>query len=251
MKPSAPTPRTRAAPRYATVADALIEDIAAGRYPVGSLLPPEAELCARYRVSRHTVREAARRLVADGLITRQPGIGTTVRARTAQPQYTASIGSLDELMQYTQRTRLKLLSTDEVAAHGPLAQALDCPPGQLWFRLHTLRYADDLAAPISVTDIYVPPEFRAIERHFGGGRVAVYRLIEERFGERIVEVRQDIAGLQIPAAQAVLLGVRRGSAGLDVTRTYLGPGGRTVSISKNTYPAGRFRLTTRWRLQAA
>ena len=45
-------------PRYAQVAQALIEDIQAGRYPVGTLLPTEQELCRQFDISRHTVREA-------------------------------------------------------------------------------------------------------------------------------------------------------------------------------------------------
>ena len=42
--------------RYSTVAKDLMEGIASGRYPVGSLLPTEFELCDLYDVSRHTVR---------------------------------------------------------------------------------------------------------------------------------------------------------------------------------------------------
>lgn len=236
------------APRYATVADALIRDIAAGRYPVGALLPPETDLCAQYGVSRHTVREATRRLVAMGLISRHPGIGTRVRTQATESRYSASLGSLNDLMQYTQQTRLELLSTADVAAHGELARELGCRDGQHWFLLHTLRYAEGRAEPISVTDIYVPPEYRDIEHHFGSGSVAVYRLIERNYGERIVEVRQDIGGLAVDAQQAALLGVPEGSPALDVTRTYVGPRDRTISISKNVYPAGRFRLSTSWRL---
>ncbi|HQN12873.1 MAG TPA: GntR family transcriptional regulator, partial [Quisquiliibacterium sp.] len=56
-----------AGPRYQQVADALARDIARGLYEVGSLLPTEAQLCTLFNVSRHTVREATRRLVDVGL----------------------------------------------------------------------------------------------------------------------------------------------------------------------------------------
>ncbi len=237
-------------PRYASVADALRRDIAAGRYGVGSLLPPESELCTAYGVSRHTVREAARRLVALGMISRHPGIGTRVRATEPAPRFAASLGSMDELLQYTEQTRLVLLDAGDVQARGALAEELRCADGAPWFRLHTLRYAEELAQPISVTDIYVPPAYRGIADHLGQGSVAVYRLIEQHFGARIVEARQDIGGLPIPADAAALLGVEPGGAGLEVLRRYLGADGHTISLSRNVYPAGRFRLSTSWRLSA-
>ncbi len=246
--PARGTP-SAALPRYASVADALVRDIAAGRYAIGSLLPPESALCLRYGVSRHTVREATRKLVGLGLITRHPGIGTIVRAQSAQVRYTASIGSPAELIQYAQRTRLKLLATDEVIARGALAAELGCREGERWVCLHTLRYAAGVSPPISVTDIYVPPAYRDLAQHFGHGRVAVYELIEREHGVRIQEVRQDIGGVAMPPEAAALLGVTPGSPGLEVTRTYVGARRRTVSISKNLYPAGRFRMSTAWRLQ--
>ncbi|MBV9564197.1 MAG: GntR family transcriptional regulator, partial [Bradyrhizobium sp.] len=48
----------RAVPRYRAIAEQLLADIARGRYPVGSALPTEIELCRRFDASRHTVREA-------------------------------------------------------------------------------------------------------------------------------------------------------------------------------------------------
>ncbi len=236
------------APRYQRVADAIAADIAAGRYEIGGLLPPEPELCSRYAVSRHTVREATRRLVASGLISRHPGIGTRIRARSVDSRYAASIGSLDELMQYSVETRLELLATGEVAATGTLASDLDCEPGTRWVELRTRRFADGIDDPISITDIYVPPAYRGIEHFFGKGRIAVYRLIERQFGERIVEVRQEVGGCAIGRKEAALLRVRSGSPGLAVRRTYLGAHERIVSISKNVYPANRFRFSTCWQL---
>ena len=48
------------APRYRQLSAILAREIAAGRYPVGSMLPPEPQLCQRFAASRHTVREAVR-----------------------------------------------------------------------------------------------------------------------------------------------------------------------------------------------
>ncbi|RYG99361.1 MAG: GntR family transcriptional regulator, partial [Alphaproteobacteria bacterium] len=63
-------------PLYAQVAGTLKEEIVSGAWPVGSLLPTEDELCARFSVSRYTVREALRRLREDGLVSSRQGAGT-------------------------------------------------------------------------------------------------------------------------------------------------------------------------------
>src|SRR3546814_19168491 len=67
-------------PRYLEVADALLADIMAGQFPVGTMLPTEIELCGRFDVSRFTVREALRRLDEMGLVSRRQGSGPVVRS---------------------------------------------------------------------------------------------------------------------------------------------------------------------------
>jgi DNA-binding FadR family transcriptional regulator len=58
--------------------DALGEAIVAGRYPPGSTMPPEPTLCEELGVSRTVIREAVKSLVAKGLVTTGPKVGTRV-----------------------------------------------------------------------------------------------------------------------------------------------------------------------------
>jgi len=57
----------------AQIADAIRDEILTGRLPVDERLPSEAELAARFAVSRPTVREALKRLAAQNLIRTQRG----------------------------------------------------------------------------------------------------------------------------------------------------------------------------------
>ena len=52
--------------------------IVAGRYAAGASIPPEPALCAELGVSRTVVREAVKSLIAKGLITTGPKVGTRV-----------------------------------------------------------------------------------------------------------------------------------------------------------------------------
>ncbi len=60
------------------VAEHLSAEIREGILKLGVKLPPEAELCKKYGVSRTVIREAAARLKHDGLLESRQGSGVTV-----------------------------------------------------------------------------------------------------------------------------------------------------------------------------
>lgn len=60
------------------VVNVLVDGIVSGRYPAGSLLPPEPVLCQSFDVSRSVVREALKALEEKGLVRARQGHGTTV-----------------------------------------------------------------------------------------------------------------------------------------------------------------------------
>ncbi len=67
---------------YAYIAHKVGCEIVAGVFPPGTLLPNEAEMRARFAVSRTALREAYSVLAAKGLILPRPKIGTRVRPKT-------------------------------------------------------------------------------------------------------------------------------------------------------------------------
>ena len=58
--------------------DLLGEAIVSGRYAPGGAIPPEPQLCEEFGVSRTVVREAVKSLVAKGLVSTGPKVGTRV-----------------------------------------------------------------------------------------------------------------------------------------------------------------------------
>ena len=63
---------------HGNTVDHLGEAIVAGRYALGASIPPEPVLCQELGVSRTVVREAVKSLIAKGLITTGPKVGTRV-----------------------------------------------------------------------------------------------------------------------------------------------------------------------------
>ncbi|WP_399680948.1 FadR/GntR family transcriptional regulator [Xenophilus sp.] len=63
---------------HGNTVDRIGGDIVAGRYAPGSAIPPEPLLCEELGVSRTVVREAVKSLVAKGLVSTGPKVGTRV-----------------------------------------------------------------------------------------------------------------------------------------------------------------------------
>lgn len=66
-------------PRYKQLYEQLRRDISEGIYVAGDLLPSENELCARYEITRPTVRKALDILTSDGFIVKHQGKGSIVK----------------------------------------------------------------------------------------------------------------------------------------------------------------------------
>jgi len=253
MPHSATAPSSRlvaSAPRYQHVAAELQALIARGDFPVGALLPPEPQLCERFGVSRHTLREAVRILCEMGLLVRQQGVGTRVQLVEPERRFVATLGSLGELLHYTQETRLRYLGSRWVNVKAPLSDWLGCPVGERWLELDTCRYPLDETVPIVHMKVYVRPECEGIREELqnGDGGSWIYGLIEKHGGEAIVEARQTVGAVAMPKDSARVLQVQPGEPGLRVRRQYTGRD-RVLSISVNTYPIDRFEFETTWRLR--
>lgn len=66
---------------HAQVVNELGRAIVAGEFPVGTTLPGDAELAARFKVSRTVLRESMKTLAAKGLVVPRARIGTRVTPR--------------------------------------------------------------------------------------------------------------------------------------------------------------------------
>lgn len=242
---SAPRPTSR----YSTLARLLESEIASGRYQVGARIPTEAELQERFDVSRHTVREALRELKTRGLLTARAGIGTVVRSKPASGRLMMGIGTLNELIQFVEATRTRLLERRDVIADEELAQALGAKPGQQWIEASVVRYLPEERVPVSLMSIYVRPEHGSVIGMIDRTKQPVFSLLERHHGVHIAEVRQQIVAVSLDKRAARELGARAGSPALAITRLYLDEHDRTMLVSIGQYPNDRYSHDTRFRIQ--
>jgi GntR family transcriptional regulator len=234
--------------RYAQLAENLLQKIANGTYPVGSLLPTEFDLGRQYGVSRTTVREAIRHLTDLGLILRKPGVGTLVRAQHADPRFVHAIKSISDIFQYVRISAKPTMHySAEIEAGKDETELLQCSVGQRWLKFELVRLMADSSVPLVLTEAFIKPAYERVMKLAPTSSGPLYTIFGSEYNELIVEVWQDFCALEINLRQADLLKVKVGSAGLYVTRHYFGRGDQLLLVTRSLYPADRFSYTVRYR----
>ena len=239
------------APRHLDLARTLMQDIGNGQPAIGELLPTEAELCAKWGLSRYTVRQAIQKLCTLGLVTRQAGIGTTVVASRPQSRYIQSMDNLSDLGHYAKGTQLCLTTSEDLTAGPEHAQLLRDAQSGRWLHLSGTRLsvADD-GAPITLVDIYIDADYADLPSLTLSLNVPVYTLIEERYGIKVTRVEQEIQGVLIEGTAADTLQVPTGSAGLRIIRTYY-VRDRVIEVTTGVHPASRFSYSMAFQLTSS
>ncbi len=226
-------------PRYQALADELRSEILRGDYPEGEF-PTESALCARYTVSRFTVREALRALQSEGLISRKRGSGTVIRPAAARGgALHQPLSNVGEILQYARNTTFDFVAIGETAVPKILSDAVECNVSGNWFAFRGLRSASAGGKPIARTDAYVHRDFADIVTQIGPGD-AIFRQIERLSGRKVASVTQDIQAVAAPADVADALGIARRSPCLRIVRCYLDAHGCAFEISASHHPGDSF-----------
>ncbi len=137
-----PAPSIASSLAWKRIADALEEDIRAGRYGAGDILPPSIVLAEGFGVHRHTVRQAFKHLAERGLVSVERGRGTEVLAQ----RFPYRIGRRVSLRSNFGAAGIpvagEIVSSTIVEASKPIAEMLAIAPGQRVFAIRTLNRAN-------------------------------------------------------------------------------------------------------------
>ncbi|GJG98413.1 GntR family transcriptional regulator [Cupriavidus pauculus] len=232
--------RADAIPRYLALARSLRAEIESGKYPVGSKLPTEMELCKQFGASRHTVRAAIERLVRLELIKRTPRVGTVVTASRAKQGYELAVGQVGDLLQYAATTRMHVLSRDLREVDENADPVLHPYRGQLWLVIRGVRTGDDADTPICYNEVWVHPDYRGVRGAEQDIEASVFHLIEKQFNVAVSRIEQIIHAAALPDDIAGLLGMPAGAAGLWINRQYRDTSGNLIEMAWSVHPAERF-----------
>lgn len=227
-------------PRYQELAEELRASILAGEFGGSDSFPTESVLCARYAVSRFTVREALRVLQSEGLIQRRRGSGTVIKPSSARNgALHQPLSNVGEILQYSRDTQYRFSLRGLVSLPKQIATHIGAVGDSRWFHFHGPRTREGQAEPVAITDAYVPLELADAVAQIVPDE-AIFRQLERHAEIKIGQVTQDIQAVPAGAVIATALGVPRRSACLRILRCFHDADGRIIEISASHHPGDRF-----------
>jgi DNA-binding GntR family transcriptional regulator len=231
--------RSSPVPLYFQVAEQIEQAIHDGQLAPGDRIANEIALADQLGLSRPTLRQAIQTLVDKGMLVRKRGVGTQVV--NAPIRRTVELTSLyDDLTRSGLRPTTTVLGLDLVPADEEAAQKLNLPTGHKVWRLRRLRTVKDepLAlmtnlVPEGVTDLsQVDLDHTGLYEHFRAQAINL-RVAHQVIGARTVD-----------AAEARLLGGRKGDPVLTMERTSYDDKGRAVEHGTHLYRPDRYAYET-------
>ena len=191
--------RTRK-PRYVEVADELRAQIMSGDLAVAEGFPTENVLCARYEVSRFTIREALRTLQNEGLIQRRRGSGTIVQPAAARGgALHQPLSNVGEILQYARDSTFTFAREGSCALPRVIAEQAGALSAGRWARFRGVRTRGGEAGPIALTDAFLHPELADVADCIDTDADTIFRQVERLAKLRIAHITQDIQA--VPAGR--------------------------------------------------
>jgi GntR family phosphonate transport system transcriptional regulator len=213
------------------VEQALAADITGGVLAVGSQLPTEPALMARFGVSRFTVRQAIASLERRGLVRAEQGRGTFVHAHVLTYPISGRTRFSRNLIEQGFDPGGELLSQTVVPAGPEIAERLKIPEWQSVVRRRGIGKANDV--PIELAEVYLPlnrfPDFpqRRAKHATYTATFASYGIKDYVRASTLIEARmpteQEAQTLRQPTSSPVFV-VTRLDADLDGVPILFGRG---------------------------
>jgi DNA-binding GntR family transcriptional regulator len=177
----------------------------------------------------------------DGLVSSRQGAGTTVVPPRPTDSFVHEVMSINDLVAFATDVRFAIEAIEMIEIDDKLAARTGITSGEQWLSVRGLRHAEGSELPVCWTEVFINREFAAIGRLLQRHRGPIFHLIEDLFGQSIVEVHQEIAAALISPELAGGLKVKAGTTALEVQRTYKLAAGKIAQVAINTHPASRFR----------
>lgn len=238
-----PLDRANPLPLWAQLEADLTRRIRAGAFD--TRFPGEHELVEEYGISRHTVRDALRRLRSDGVLESSRGRGTWLR----RPKIEQPLGALYSLFRSVeaggleQRSEVRVL---EVRVDDAVAARLGRAPQTEFVFLERLRLAD--GEPLALDRAWLPRSLAGPLLDADFSHSGLYDELAALTGTRLTGGHEVITAVVPDAATRRMLMIPPGGAAMEVCR--LGClRDQPVEWRETLIRGDRFSVTTQWSAQ--
>ncbi len=236
--------RTGTGPLYRRLRRRIEAAIEGGELQPGDSLPPEREIALRTGLSRVTVRNAVQALVQSGHLVQRRGSGTFVAPRIERLEQALSLltSFSEDMARRGKSVRSDWLSRTLRAPAPAEMMALGLTASDRVASLERVRVSDGI--PLAIERATLPatvlPDPMVVE-------TSLYAALSAR-GVRPVRAVQRISATNLSEADAALLDVPPGVAGLRIERISYLPSGRTVEFTRSLYRGDAYDFAAELRI---
>jgi GntR family transcriptional regulator len=233
--------RAAGRPLWAQLHDDLMARVDAGEFAVA--FPGELALTAEYRVSRHTVREALRRLRAEGVVTAGRGRAPKLSASAEIEQPLGALYSLFASVEAAGLVQRSVTRRLDIRADGVVAARLGVEESTPLLYLERLRLAGE--QPLAADRVWLPAALAGPLLDADFTRTALYDELASRCGVRLQGGWERISAVVPTPAERALLGIDTHTAAFAIDR--LGcAAGRPVEWRHTLVRGDRFSVTAQF-----
>lgn len=228
---------------WAQVAESLRRRLSEGEFD--RRFPTEMELVADYAVSRATIREAVRRLRAEGLIEARQGAGTFVLQRQLDEPILGRLGLARMIEGAGLDERSRILRAEPVVAGDTAAEVMGCTADAQALAVDRLRVAAGAVIALDRSLILVEgaARRRVLDAPLGHG--SLYDVLESRAGIRVDSGRELVRAVECPSGDRALLELGHGEGVLELERVAYA-GDRAIEWRRTLLKGGHYVFGTSW-----
>ena len=223
--------------------EALRTQISNQTFRAGQQLPTEKALMESYRVSRHTVREAVRDLVSEGLARIERGRGTFVVPPRIEQELTSLTGFVEDMLLLGRRPDARVLSVSRVEASAGIAAKLGLTRSDHVMRIERIRLAD--GQPISFDLTFLPAALGEKIVREDLRMYPIFSLLEDQVGIVLDKAEYYLEARAADRKVARALEVATGAPLLVIERTVFDVDHRPVDYELLHYRGDRLRYLVR------
>ncbi len=231
--------RTSALPLWAQVHADLQHRLERGEFT--SVFPGELALVAEYDVSRHTIREALRRMREQGVVTAERGRPPRVTTTTEFAQPIGTVYSLFAAVTQSGRRQESVVRLLDTRADAVVADRLGLDAATPLVFLERLRLAD--GEPLALDRVWLPARLATPLLDADFSNTALYAELAARCGIRVSGGNEHIRAVVPSKAERTLLHMPADGAALAIDRLGCSEG-VPVEWRHTVVRGDRFAVTT-------
>jgi GntR family transcriptional regulator len=232
--------RNHPLPLYAQLRDTLRADLLAGRLRAHEQLPSERELCARFRVSRMTVRQALLDLAREGLIYSRAGKGTFAGEPKIDQQLRTLSGFSQDMRSRGSVPSSRVLEAKTERADAHIARTLKLAPGAKVIVLTRVRLSDGI--PLAIETAHLPYALCPNLLRHDFARESLYAVLEREYGYRLTRAEQTIEAALARPREAALLQITLPAPVLVMERLTYTDQGVLIEHVHSIYRGDRYKF---------